>query len=109
MCFIKTQKKQNQPGLVVFSQKDFEVLMRDTVLDQQPEKHGAVPTQISTRARSRLSWVADAVVASEHGSRAGPGSEFSGTRARGVAVGPFAPLLPLTVNPCINRSDLGLR
>ena len=73
--------------------------MRDTVLDQQPEKHGAVPTQISTRARSRLSWVADAVVASEQGSRASSGSDFSGTRARGVAVGPFTPFLPLTVNP----------
>ena len=81
--------------------------MRDTVLDQQPEKHGAVPTQISTRARSRLSWVADAVVASEQGSRAGSGSDFSGTRARGVAVGPFAPFLPLTNNSWMNcRYDL---
>ena len=73
--------------------------MRDTVLDQQPEKHGAVPTQISTRARSRLSWVADAVVASEQGSRASSVAEFSATRARGVAVGPAAPFMPLPSNP----------
>ena len=73
--------------------------MRDTVLDQQPEKHGAVPTQISTRARSRLSWVADTVVASEQGSRANSVAEFSATRARGVAVGPFSPFLPSAVNP----------
>ena len=51
-----------------------------------------------TWAQVRLSFVANTVLASEQGSCACSGSDFSTSRARGVAVGPIPPLLPLTVN-----------
>ena len=55
------------------------------------------------RTWCRLSFVADAVVASKHWIFAFPGPEFSVAQARGVAVRPLPPLMPLTVDPFIEK------